>query len=382
MNLPQDRASAPAAWRATLVAWRNQLLANPRFRRWAARFPLTRPHVRREAQALFDLCAGFVYSQVLFACVRLRLFEQLAERPLGAEALSSRLGLSVEATHRLLDAAMALQLVERVALDCYTLGTRGAVVLAEPGIAAMVEHHAMLYRDLAEPETLLRDATAPTQIGRYWSYARNQDARALAPQEIADYSALMALSQPLVAEQVLAAYAFERHRCVLDVGGGEGAFLLEVARHTRRPRLMLFDLPGVTERARQRIDAAGFADRIQIVPGDFFADPLPTGADLVTMVRVIHDHDDEQALSLLRAARRCLPADGALLLAEPMAGPDASGRASAAYFGFYLLAMRSGLPRTPQALSNLLVESGFEPPRLLAPPVPLQARILLARVRA
>ena len=43
------------------------------------RFPLTRPIARRRARELFDLCAGFVYSQVLLACVRLRLFEILAE---------------------------------------------------------------------------------------------------------------------------------------------------------------------------------------------------------------------------------------------------------------------------------------------------------------
>ncbi|MEN0075545.1 MAG: methyltransferase, partial [Paracraurococcus sp.] len=66
---------------------REGLVADPRFRRWAARFPLTRPVARRRTRALFDLCAGFVYSQVLLACVRLRLCELLrAEGPLDAAA--------------------------------------------------------------------------------------------------------------------------------------------------------------------------------------------------------------------------------------------------------------------------------------------------------
>ena len=55
-----------------------RLLGNPRFQRWAASFPLTRPLARARARGLFDLCAGFVYSQVLLACVRLDLFDVLA----------------------------------------------------------------------------------------------------------------------------------------------------------------------------------------------------------------------------------------------------------------------------------------------------------------
>ena len=54
--------------------WRDQTLADPRFREWATRFPLTRPVARRRTRALFDLCAGFVYAQVLHACIELRVF--------------------------------------------------------------------------------------------------------------------------------------------------------------------------------------------------------------------------------------------------------------------------------------------------------------------
>ncbi|MCC7280468.1 MAG: methyltransferase, partial [Chromatiaceae bacterium] len=50
---------------------RNRLLASPAFQRWAVDFPLTRPIAQRRARALFDVTAGFVYSQILFACVRL-----------------------------------------------------------------------------------------------------------------------------------------------------------------------------------------------------------------------------------------------------------------------------------------------------------------------
>jgi len=62
-------------------AWRNKLLANPDFHRKARRNPFMRFMARRRARALFDLCSGFVYSQVLSTCVQLNLFEELQSGP-------------------------------------------------------------------------------------------------------------------------------------------------------------------------------------------------------------------------------------------------------------------------------------------------------------
>ena len=92
-------------------AWRDRWLGSADFRRWAAAFPLTRPIARRRARAVFDLCAGFVYSQVLLACVRLRLLELLAERPQSLPVIARRTGLPLEGAARLVDAAIALRLV-------------------------------------------------------------------------------------------------------------------------------------------------------------------------------------------------------------------------------------------------------------------------------
>ena len=145
-----------ATWRDRGLALRDRVLADPRFQRWAARFPLTRPIAERRATALFDLCAGFVYSQVLFACVHLGLLEALAEHgPSAPSELARTLQLSRGATERLLDAAADLALVERRSGNRWGLGKHGTSYVGNPGIAAMVRHHALLYRDLADPIALL-----------------------------------------------------------------------------------------------------------------------------------------------------------------------------------------------------------------------------------
>lgn len=368
------------AWRERWLAQRDALLASPRFRRWAAAFPFTRRTAQRRARALFDLVAGFVYSQVLLACVRLRAFDVLAEGPQDLRALALRFDLTEDAAERLLDAAVSLGLAERRRGGRYGLGPLGAPMVGNHALAAMVEHHAALYADLSDPVALLRgDDNRPARLSRYWAYASAPTPDAARAADVADYSTLMAASQPLVAEQILDAYPLARHQCLLDVGGGEGAFLAQAAQRTPRLRLMLFDLPAVAARARARLAAQGLGDRAVVAGGDFLADPLPTGADIVTLIRVVHDHDDAPALALLKAVRAALPAHGCLLLAEPMAGTRGQEPMGDAYFGFYLLAMGQGRPRTAARLTQMLQAAGFARIRILPTRMPLQTSLILAQ---
>jgi demethylspheroidene O-methyltransferase len=372
-----ERSAAPARrwdWRAV----RDRLLADPRFQRWAEAFPPTRRIARRESRALFDLCAGFVYSQVLLACVELRLFDLLRDGVIASDVLAVRLGLEPASARRLLEAAAALRLVEGDAASGWRLGPLGAVLSGSPGIAAMVEHHRLLYDDLRDPVALLRRGGASTRLAKFWSYARADAPCEVEPESVAAYSALMTTSQSLVADDVMDAYPVRRHRCLLDVGGGEGAFLAAVARRVPGLRLMLFDLPPVTANARRRLEGAGLAGCVAIHAGDFLVDPLPQGADLISLVRVVHDHDDAGAVRLLRAVHAALPPDGALLIAEPMSGHAGTEPMADAYFGFYLLAMGQGRPRTPQAVMELARAAGFREARVRPTARPLLASVVVA----
>ena len=371
---------AAGGWRDRWAAWRDSKVASHRFQRWAARFWLTRPTARRHAADLFDLVAGFVYTQVLAACVRLDLFEALAaEGPLPAEALAQRCALPERAMRRLLDAAVAIRLLERRSGGRYGLGPLGAPIVGNAALKAMVEHHAALYADLRDPVALLRDEGAGSAMSAYWPYAAYPTPGALPPERVAEYSALMTASQPMVIDEVLDAWAFGRHRRVLDVGGGEGRFVAALAQRWPRLELMLFDLPQVTALARARLAGLGLSQRVQTHGGSFFDAPLPQGADLVTLVRVLFDHDDTHALAILRAVHAALPPGGTVLVAEPMARTPGAHAMGDAYFGFYLLAMGRGQARSAEDMQGLLAQAGFEAAQPVPTPLPLQAGVVVAR---
>lgn len=354
------------------IRLRTRLLSSVRFQSLAMRFPLTRRKARREIRDTFDLCAGFVYSQVLYACVQLNIFEALREDGLSVGQLAHRAELPVASMAGLLQAASALKLVSPAVGSngeaIYLLGERGAILLGNPGVLALVRHHQRLYADLLDPVARLRsgrdDSVADAgQLQAYWSYAKSDRPDQLRGDRVGEYSALMAASQQLIASQVLAAYPFRRHSKLLDVGGGSGAFVTEVANAFPQLSLSLFDLPAVAALADERLAAAGLGKRVAIHQGDFFRDALPSGADLITLVRILHDHDDDRVLELLQRVYEALIPGGVVLVAEPMAEPDQSSMIADAYFSMYLIAMGSGRPRSQFELTGLLRRVGFKPMR-------------------
>jgi demethylspheroidene O-methyltransferase len=355
------------------------LLGDPVFQRWAADFPLTRPIARRRAQGLFDLVAGFVYSQTLATCVQLRLFEMLRDQPLTTADLATRLGLSQDSLARLLGAAEALRLVERAGVDRYALGVQGAALLGNAGLLEMIEHHRHFYADLADGVGLLLRGGGQGELAAYWPYATSAEPEATTSEDVSAYSALMAATLPAVAADIFEAYDIRRHRRLMDVGGGEGAFLALAGAQAPALKLMLFDLPAVTQRASRRLACSGFLDRTEVFAGDFLSEPVPDGADLITLVRILHDHDDAGALALLRSIRAALPLDGALLIAEPMSAAPKNDRVADVYFAFYLLAMGRGRARTPAEITALANSAGFRRVDILRTRTPFLLRALLVR---
>jgi demethylspheroidene O-methyltransferase len=367
-------------WREVSADWRNQTLQNPAFQRWAAGFWLTRWRARREAAEIFDLVAGFIYSQVLLALVRAHILQELrrgsrTDKDLRDSLGASGQGLSELAIDTLLKAAVSLELLETRSQARWALGSKGAALLGNPGVLAMIEHHAVLYQDLTDPLALLRAPRGESRLSRYWAYATRTVPSGSSASDVEDYTRLMAASQSLVAEEILDAYDFSRHRQLLDVGGGDGSFLRAVGARYPALKRQLFDLPAVAMMAAGRGDESP----VEIHGGDFTRDSLPEGADLITLVRILHDHDDERVLQLLAAIRRVLPPHGCLLIAEPLADTAGARRMGHAYFGFYLFAMGSGRPRTLKEISKLLEKTGFLSPREYATRIPLQTRVLVSR---
>lgn len=383
------RRSRLASLQDRLGEWRNRWVGRPAFRDWAARFWLTRPVARREAARLFDLCAGFVYTQILLTLVRLGLIEFLSAGPASTADIAARSELPEANAELLLSAAASLELLHRRADGRWQLGPLGAALQDNAALLALIRHHTLLYADLADPVALLKGDGHDTRLARFWQYAAHPVGAAPAgstavpqpdPDVVRAYTELMSATQPLVSGEILAAVPLGGRRSLLDVGGGNGTFVAAVARRHPHIELTLFDLPGVIALADDHLRTAGLRHRVRTHGGSFHDDELPGGADTVSLVRVLHDHDDSAAFALLVRIRRMLPAGGWLILAEPMAAAPDAARMGHAYFGLYLHAMGSGRPRSIQENKDLLLRAGFTAVHVRPTAVPLQVQVLVAEV--
>ena len=294
-----------------LQRWISAWLASPHAYNWARAHWWTRWMVRRRTLQLFDWMGGFVHSQVLLGCVRLDLFRQLHRSPASLTELAQHTQLAPAVLQRLLLSAVALGLLEHRSQGRFGLGPLGVPLAQHEGIAQMVEHNHLLYQDMQDPVQFLGNAWQGG-MADYWPYAHAKPAPSTGVNEIdkfTRYSELMASSQGFVVQEILSSYFFNEHQCVLDVGAGRGRFACELAAYAPHLKVQMFDLPPVLALARNYVNTQGLSDRVSLHPGSFLNDPLPQGADLVTLVRVAHDHPDEVVLRILQKAYDALPLD-------------------------------------------------------------------------
>jgi demethylspheroidene O-methyltransferase len=352
----QDAAPAPRRPRAGLIA---RLLANPGFQSLASRLPFSRGIARRDGAALFDVVQGFVQSQVLFALIELDILRRLyTHGPQAPEALAHATAIPPDRMAHLMQAGAALDLLKRRRDGRFALARRGAALLGVPGLEAMIRHHRAFYADMADPVALLR-GEGETELARFWPYVFGTGGD-IAPDVAERYSDLMAQSQVLVAEDVLRMIPLRGVRRLMDVGGGSGAFLRAVAQRHPRLDLQLFDLPEVMPEATRRMAEEGLTGRVDLCGGSFRDGALPTGADAISLIRVLYDHADDTVTDLLAKCHAALPPGGRLIVAEPMSGGDRPERAGDVYFSFYTMAMGTGRVRSAARIAEMCRAAGFE----------------------
>jgi precorrin-6B methylase 2 len=147
---------------------------------------------------------------------------------------------------------------------------------------------------------------------------------------------------------------------VLDVGGGSGAYDIELCRRYPHLRATVFDLPQVCEIASKKIAGAGYEDRIGVTAGDFLIDPeLPAGHDVVLLSMIMHDWTPEQDLAILRKCFAALPPGGRIVISELLVNDEKTGPPAAALMSLNMLVETVGRNYTAAEYEQWLHATGF-----------------------
>jgi len=155
-------------------------------------------------------------------------------------------------------------------------------------------------------------------------------------------------------------YDFSQHSVLLDLGGGSGALSIAAARRYSRLKAIVFDLPAVTEVAREFIQKEALSDRISTHDGDFHKDTLPGGADVILNAGNMHAYGSDNAKRLLRRSFDALPSGGGMIVIDQMLNKDRSGPLIPALYAL-VQKFYSDESRTHSIVevSDYLAEAGF-----------------------
>ena len=164
----------------------------------------------------------------------------------------------------------------------------------------------------------------------------------------------------MTARKLGEAVDFGHSQRLLDIGGGSGAFDIELCRRYPQLRATVFDLPHVVEIAAGKVAQAGLSGRIQTAPGDFFgAAPFPADHDVHLLSMILHDWDEAKDRALLRRSYEALPGGGMVVVSELLVNDDKTGPAPAALMSLNMLIETEGRNYTPAEYTEWMEDAGF-----------------------
>lgn len=304
---------------------------------------------------ILELLDAFRRSKVMFAAEALGIFEKLSGPPVTAAALAADLQLHPGALTRMLDALVAMNLLDASEGGYVNAAaTNEYLVRASPrAMNGYVRYsNDILFRLWANLEDAVREGTHrwPQTFNLegpiFSSFFRTDEAMRTFLKGMHGFGMM---SSPRVVE----AFDLSHHETFCDLGGATGH--LVGAACDRYPKLqgVLFELPRVISFAMEYPHP-----RVKLHAGDFFTDPLPA-ADIYSLGRILHDWTEEKIYFLLMKIYAALPPGGALLIAEKLLHDDKQGPLPATLQSLNMLICTEGEERSLPEYRRLLTTAGF-----------------------
>lgn len=316
---------------------------------------------------IFELFRGSYATELLVAAVaHFRLFDLLRGQPLQPAELQQKLGLADRPLVVLTTALRAMQLLTLDAHGRYDLtptarqhlvssskhfiGDYLGLAADSPGVREMIArlmsnlpagHDArdgvgFVYRDDL-PSAMEAEASA-----RHFTLALAGRAKNVAP--------VFAQRAPLAAAKLL-----------LDVGGGTGLYSIACLQRFPQVRALVWDRPEVLKIAAEMSAQYGVSQRLTLVPGDMFVDPVPAGADTILLSNILHDWDVPECQTLVHRCAKALPAGGRLLIHDVFLNDALDGPLPIALYSASLFSFTPGRAYSAAEYRAWLTAAGLQP---------------------
>lgn len=322
-------------------------------------------------QQLAQMITSYWASQSIHVAAKLKLADLVQDGPKTAEQLAQATRTQPQALYRLLRALSSVEIFAEDEQGRFSLTPMAELLRDQHGsmhaVAMMMgdEHFA------SWGELLYSVQTGKPAFDKLYGKPVF-DWLSEHPEQAKIFDAAMTGFHGPETQAMIDAYDYAGVDTLVDIGGGNGTVLTAVLKKNPNIKGILYDLPGVIERAKKNLADAGLASRCQTIAGSFF-EAAPPGGDAYQMRHIIHDWTDEQCHTILSNVRKVIPKHGRLLVIEMVIKPRNQPQ-PAKWLDLNMLVLPGGRERTEAEYRDMYTKAGFKLERIV--PTPTEVSVI------
>jgi hypothetical protein len=321
------------------------------------------------AAQIVELSTGYMAATCLYAAAKLKIADFIADGPRPVSEIAHASKTNEDALYRLMRALATVNVFRETAPRTFANTPLSDQLRSDlpgssrDGVLFMADRlHLQIYSELAHTvETGEPGLKKITGMNSFEFFERNDEENKV-------FNAAMTSISGRAVQIILNIYDFGESGTLADIGAGHGALLTAILEKHRGLHGIAFDLPHVVAGAKPLVESLGLAQRCEIVGGDFFKE-VPA-ADTYVMKSIIHDWDDEHAITILKNCASAMRGPGGkVVLIEMLVGP-ANEPGLAKWIDIEMLAMAGGRERTEEEYAALFAKAGLRLKRVVRGPGP------------
>ncbi len=296
-------------------------------------------------------------SKPLFAAAELGIVDHLKAKNLSPEEIAEKTGSKPELLKRLMRVLTALDIVEPIGKEIYSLTPLGSLLCPDKmGPAAILFNSE--WSDMAWMN--FTDQLRNGKPGFESAYKKTlPEWLSENPGAAKIFNAANSMKAAPIANALADSFDFGRFNTIVDIGGGTGLLISAIREKYPDKEYILAELPGIIMEAKKKFPITGTSERIKFAECDFFKS-VPEGGDIYILCNILHDWDEKECGIILRNIRKVMNGNSRLLVIE-MIVPDDGSFSISKLMDLEMMVMSGGKERTRKEFDQLFFNGGFQP---------------------
>ncbi len=303
------------------------------------------------SQSMIRLFMGYIPTRVIYVAAKLGLADHIRDDGASAQDLAQTLNVHPDALYRVMRTLAGLGVLRQDDNDRFFVTPFGDTLRKDSPQSVRdyaIYSHEFIYERIRKIMDSVRTGK-PVMENFFENLRANPEQQAIQLAGSGNKSRIETVA-------IIEAYDFSKCGKLVDVGGGNGAFLSGILASSEQVSGVLFEQKSAIDAAKS--GRGGPLPRCEFVAGDFFG-TIPSGGDTYVLKRVLDDWSDEDVIKILNNCRKAMKSEARLLIIEPLMGRP--NELTPGHFSDmnFLVTFSGGRIRTEKEHANLLRQTGF-----------------------